>query len=87
MRNPEHLILIGGHYVDDLPNVQIMARLLAAKPGGEIKLRRTNLWHDGQCTFEIWVWGFTPDEWQEVVTIFGLRHLDLRDYSPGRKTS
>jgi len=81
--SPDHLILIGGHYLNDLEKVQFIARLLACKPGGTIKLRRTNLAPDGQCTFEIWVWDFTQDEWLEVVEWLGLRHIDLRDYSPG----
>jgi len=82
---PDHLILIGGHYLKDLEKVQFIARLLlpACQPGGMIKLRRTNLDRDGQCTFEIWVWDFPQDEWPEVVKWLGLERIDLREYSPG----
>jgi hypothetical protein len=82
-KDAPHLILIGGNYHTDLDRVKFIARLLAAKPGGTVKLRRTNMRENGDCTFEIHVWDFTSEEWQEVVNWLGLEHIDLRLFSPG----
>lgn len=79
---PQQIVLIGGHFQNDLPAVQSIARMLSSKPGARIRLRRSNLLSDGLCTFELWCDGFTDSEWQEVVDLLHIKKTDLRDYSP-----